>query len=72
MTEKRDLLERVKTFRLRTNGNLHKTQVRYKRNYYRGFQPKNANLREGDQAYFRVEIIETVRKHKLESLVQGP
>jgi hypothetical protein len=71
MTEKRDFLERVKTFRLRANGNLHKTQVRYKRNYDRGAQPKNANLREGDQAYLRVEVTETGRNHKLESLVQG-
>jgi hypothetical protein len=58
--------------RLRANGNLHKAQVRYKRNYDRGVQPKNANLREGDQAYLRVEVTETGRNHKLESLVQGP
>jgi hypothetical protein len=46
MTEKRDFLERVKTLRLRANGNLQKAQVRYKRNYDRAVQPKNANLRE--------------------------
>jgi hypothetical protein len=58
-------MERVKTFRLRTNGNMHKAQVRYKQNYDRGVQPKNANQREGDQAYLRVEVTETRRKHKL-------
>ena len=72
MTEKRDFLERIKTLRLRANGNLHKAQARYKRNYDRGVQPKNANLREGDQAYLRVEVTDTGRNHKLESLVQGP
>jgi hypothetical protein len=46
--------------------------VRYKRNYDRGVTPKNADLKEGDQAYLRVEITDTGRNHKLESLVQGP
>jgi ribosomal protein S8E len=72
MTEKRDFLERVNTLRLRANGNLRKAQVRYKRNYERGVQPKNANLRERDQAYLRVEVTKTGRNHKLEYLVQGP
>jgi hypothetical protein len=72
MTEKRDFLERIKTLSLRANGNLHKAHVRYKRNYDRGVQPENANLREGDRAYLRVEVTETGRNHKLESLVQGP
>jgi hypothetical protein len=72
MTEKRDFLERVKTLHLRGNGNLHKAQVRYKLNYYRGVQPKNANLREGDQAYLRGEVTETGRNHKLKSIVQEP
>jgi hypothetical protein len=71
MTEKRDFLERLKTLRLRANWNLHKAQVRYKRNYDRGVQPKNANLREVDQAYLRVEVTDTGRNQKLESLVQG-
>jgi hypothetical protein len=70
MKEKRDFLERVKTLRLRANGDLHTAQVRYKRNYDRGVQPKKANLREGDQGYLRVEVTETGRNHKLESLVQ--
>jgi hypothetical protein len=65
MTEKRDFLERVKTLRLRAKRNLHKAQVRYKRNYDRGVQPKNANLREGDQAYLRVEVTETGRSHNV-------
>jgi hypothetical protein len=47
MTKKRDFPERVKTLRLRSNGNLHKAQVNYKRNYDREVQPKNDNLREG-------------------------
>jgi hypothetical protein len=72
MTEKRDFLERVKTLRLRANGNLLKAKVRYKRNYDRGVQPKNDNLRKGYQAYLRVEVTETGGNHKLQSLVQGP
>jgi hypothetical protein len=72
MKEKRAFMELVKTLRLRANGNLHKTQVRYKRNYDRGVQPNSANLREGDQAFLRVEFTDTRRNQKLESLVQGP
>jgi hypothetical protein len=72
ITEKMYLLERAKTLRLRANGNLHKAQVRYKRNYDRGVQPKNAKLRDGDQAYLRAGVTETGRNHKLQSLVQGP
>jgi hypothetical protein len=40
MTEKREFLERVKTLRLRDNGNLHKAQVRSKRNYDLGSNPR--------------------------------
>jgi Chromo (CHRromatin Organisation MOdifier) domain len=71
-TEKQTFLERLKTLRTRATENLHKAQARYKRNYDQGVTPKNANLREGDLAYLRVEITETGRNHKLESLVQGP
>jgi hypothetical protein len=58
--------------RLSATENLHKAQAMYKRNYDRGVTPKNANLKEGDQAYLRVEITDTGRNHKLESLVQEP
>lgn len=71
-TLKREFLERLKTLRLRAGVNLHKAQARYKRNYDRGVYPKNTGLTEGDEAYVRVEVTETGRNHKLESLVQGP
>jgi hypothetical protein len=71
-TEKKDFLERLKTLRLSANQNLHKAQTRYKRNYDRGIHRKNVNLKEGDQAYLRVEVTDVGRNHKLESLVQGP
>jgi hypothetical protein len=48
MMEKIDFLEQVKTLRLRANGNMHKAQVRYNRNYDCGVQPKNDKLRERD------------------------
>ena len=70
--EKKDFLERLKTLRLSANQSLHKAQARYKRNYDRGVRPKNVNLKEGDQAYLRVEVTDIGRNHKLESLVQGP
>jgi hypothetical protein len=35
-TAKQEFLERLKTLRLRAEGNLHKAQARYKRNYDRG------------------------------------
>jgi hypothetical protein len=71
-TEKQQFLERLKTVGLKATKNLHKAQVRYKKNYGKGVTPKNADLKEGDQAYLRVEVTETGRNHKLESLVQGP
>jgi Chromo (CHRromatin Organisation MOdifier) domain len=71
-TLKREFLERLKTLRLRAGVNLHKAQARYKRNYDRGVYPKNTGLTEGDEAYVRVEVTETGRNHKLESLMQGP
>jgi hypothetical protein len=71
-TEKKDFLERLKALRLSDNQNLHKAQTRYKRNYDRGINRKNINLKEGDQAYLRVEVTDIGRNHKLESLVQGP
>jgi hypothetical protein len=64
-TEKQKFLERLKTLRTRATENLHKSQARYKRNYDQGVMLKNANLREGDLAYLRVEITETGRNHKL-------
>jgi transposase InsO family protein len=72
-TEKQALLERLKTLRLRADGKLSKSQARYKAGYDRGVTTKkNAQLREGDQAYVRVEVTEVGRSHKLDSLVHGP
>jgi hypothetical protein len=71
-TLKREFLERLKTLRLRAGVNLHQAQTRYKKNFDRGVSQKNANLREGDEAYIRVEVTDVGRNHKLESPVQGP
>jgi transposase InsO family protein len=71
-TAKQEFLERLKTLRLRARENLHKAQARYKRNYDRGIQTKNADLTEGDEAFVKVEVTEQGRNSKLESLVQGP
>jgi hypothetical protein len=69
---KQEFLERLKTLRLRAEGNLHKAQTRYNPNYDRGIQAKNADLTEGDEAFVKVEETEQGRNSKLESLVQGP
>jgi RNase H-like domain found in reverse transcriptase/Reverse transcriptase (RNA-dependent DNA polymerase)/Integrase zinc binding domain/Chromo (CHRromatin Organisation MOdifier) domain/Integrase core domain len=71
-TSKQAFLERVKTLRLRASGNLHKAQTRYKRNFDSHVRGKNTDLKEGDEAYVKVEVTEMGRNHKLESLVQGP
>jgi hypothetical protein len=71
-TLKRELLERLKTLRLRAGHNLHKAQVCSKKSYDRGVVRKNNELSVGDEAYLRVEITDVGRNHKLESLVQGP
>ena len=72
-TEKQALLERLKTLRLRADGKLSTSQTRYKAAYDRGVSTrKNANLRDGDFAYVRVEVTEVGRSHKLDSLVHGP
>jgi hypothetical protein len=60
-TEENDFLERLKTLRLSANPNLNKAQTRYKRTYFRGTSRKNANLKEGDQAYSRVEVTDIGR-----------
>jgi hypothetical protein len=64
-TEKKDFLERLKTLRLSANQNLRKAQTRYKRNYDRVISRKNVSLKEGDQAYLRVEVTDVGRNHKL-------
>jgi hypothetical protein len=64
-TLKGELLERLKTLRLRAGVNLHQAQTRYKKNVDRGVLRKNANLREGDEAYIRVEVTDVGRNHKL-------
>jgi hypothetical protein len=69
---KQAFLELVKTLRLRASGNLHKAQTRYKRNFESHVRGKNADLKEGDEAYVKVEVTEMGRNHKLESLFQGP
>jgi hypothetical protein len=69
---KKYFLERFLTMRLSANQNLHKAQTRYKRKYDRGISGKSVNLKEGDQAYLRVEVTDIGRNHKLESHVQGP
>jgi hypothetical protein len=68
-TAKQEFLERIKTLRLRASGNLHKAQTRYKRNFDQHIREKNEDLQEGDEAYDKVEVTETGRNHKLESLV---
>jgi Chromo (CHRromatin Organisation MOdifier) domain len=71
--EKQAILERLKTLRLRADGRLSSSQARYKSAYDRGVTTKNnAQLREGDQAYVRVEFTEVGQSHKLDSLVHEP
>jgi hypothetical protein len=53
-TAKQEFLERLKTLRLRAEDNLHKAQARYKRNYDRGIQTKNADLQKVDEAFVKV------------------
>ena len=72
LAQKQAFLERLKTLRLRADGQLSTAQERYKRSYDRGVKPKNARLREGDEAYVRVEVTDAGRSHKLESQVHGP
>jgi hypothetical protein len=36
------------------------------------YQGKNIDLKEGDEAYVKVEVTDTGLNHKQESLVQGP
>jgi hypothetical protein len=72
-TEKQAMLERLKTLRVRADGKLSAAQTRYKTDYDRGVtRKKNAQLREGDLVYVKVEITEVGRSHKLDSLVHGP
>jgi hypothetical protein len=61
---KQEFLERLKTFRIRAQGNLHVAQTRYKQEYDRGIRTKNAHLQEGDEAYVKVEVTELGRKSK--------
>jgi hypothetical protein len=70
-TAKQEFLERVKTLRLRASGNLHKAKARYKRNFNQHVKEKNIDLEKGDEAYVKVEVTNTGRNHKLESLLQG-
>ena len=72
LAQKQAFLERLKTLRLRADVQLSTAQERYKRSYDRGVKPKNARLREGDEAYVRVEVTDAGRSHKLESQVHGP
>jgi hypothetical protein len=62
---KKEFLKRLKTLRLRAGENLYQAQARYKKSYERGVVQKNANLKEGDEAYVRVETTDLGRNHKL-------
>jgi hypothetical protein len=67
-TEKQAMLERLKTLRVRADGKLSAVQTRYKTDYDRGVtRKKNAQLREGDLVYVKVEVTEFDRSHKLYS-----
>ena len=72
-TQKQDFLERLRTLRLKADGKLSMSQARYKRAYDRGVvRERNAHVREGGEAYVRVEVKEGGRSHKLDPLVHGP
>jgi hypothetical protein len=72
-TEKQAMLERLKTLRVRAYGKLSAAQTRYKTDYDRAVKrKKNAQLREGDLVYVKVEVTEVGRSQKLDSLVHGP
>jgi hypothetical protein len=62
---KQEFLERLKTLRIRTGGNLNWAQARYKESFYKKFSPKNSDVKEGDDVFLRVEVTEVGRKHKL-------
>jgi Chromo (CHRromatin Organisation MOdifier) domain len=72
-SQKRAFLERLKTLKLRADGKLSASQLRYKKDHDRGVsRQKNAHVREGDYVYVRVEVTEVGRSHKMDSLVHGP
>jgi hypothetical protein len=67
-TDKQEFIVRGNALNLRASGNLHKDQARYKRNLT-SISGEKEDLKEGDEAYAKVERIETGRNHKLESLI---
>jgi hypothetical protein len=71
LNQKQEFLERLKTLRLRADGQLSAAQTRYKHTYDRGVKTKNAQIGEGDDAYVRMEVPEVGRTHKLYPLVHG-
>jgi transposase InsO family protein len=71
LNQKQEFLERLKTLRLRADGQLSAAQTRYKHTYDRGVKTKNAQIGEGDDAYVRMEVPEVGRTHKLYPLAHG-
>jgi hypothetical protein len=45
-TAKQEFMERLKTVRIRTGGNIHRAQARYKESFEKKVRPKNSDLKE--------------------------
>jgi hypothetical protein len=67
---KREFLERLRTLRERAGGNLHRAQVRYKRNYDRTVMETNCGIVEGNEFYVRAETPQREQHSELESMVK--